>query len=47
MKETTLQQYKERMLRVLVYIQQHMDDELELERAAARLSVPPRVWRFT
>ncbi|UCH36630.1 MAG: AraC family transcriptional regulator [Armatimonadota bacterium] len=34
MKRSTLKAYKERMLRVLVYIQQHLDDELSLEELA-------------
>jgi AraC family transcriptional regulator len=35
MKETTLELYKERMLKVLVHIQQHLDDELSLEDLAS------------
>ena len=34
MKETTLQDYKERMLRVLIHIQQRLDDDLPLEELA-------------
>ncbi|MCX6998772.1 MAG: hypothetical protein NT106_00500 [Candidatus Sumerlaeota bacterium] len=30
MKETTLKVYKERILRSLVFIQQHLDEEIEL-----------------
>ncbi len=34
MKRSTSEAYKERMLQVLVYIQQHLDDELSLEELA-------------
>ncbi len=34
MKRTTLEQYKQRMLRVLVYIQRHLDEDLVLEELA-------------
>jgi hypothetical protein len=34
MKRTTLRDYKKRMLRVLVYIKKHLDEELELEELA-------------
>jgi AraC family transcriptional regulator len=37
MKDVTLRIYKERLLRALVYIQQHLDEEIELE-ALARVS---------
>ena len=37
MKNSTLQDYQERMLRVLVHIQQHLDEELALE-ALARIA---------
>ena len=36
MKPVTLRDYKERLLRVLVYIQQHLDEPLALETLAAR-----------
>lgn len=41
MKETTLEQYKERMLRVLVHIQQHLDEELSLEGLAGVAAFSP------
>ena len=34
MKASTEQDYRERIVRTLVHIQQHLDDELELERVA-------------
>ena len=34
MRPITLQDYKRRLLRVLVYIQGHLDDALELEELA-------------
>ena len=34
MKPSTEQDYRERIVRTLVYIQQHLDDELELEQVA-------------
>lgn len=41
MKETTLQFYKERMLRVLVHIQQRLDDPLPLSELAALACLSP------
>ena len=34
MKPSTEQDYRERIVRTLVYIQQHLDDDLELEQVA-------------
>src|SRR5689334_2625363 len=41
MKEATLQFYKERMLRVLVHIQQNLDEPLELSALAKLASLSP------
>lgn len=41
MKESTLQYYKERLLRVLVHIQQHLDQPLSLEELAGCARVSP------
>ena len=41
MKPVTLRDYKERLLRVLVYIQQHLDEPLALETLAARACLSP------
>ncbi|HMD97418.1 MAG TPA: AraC family transcriptional regulator [Terriglobia bacterium] len=35
MKQSTEQDYRQRIVRTLVHIQQHLDDELELEKVAA------------
>ena len=34
MKQSTEQDYRERIVRTLVYIQQHLDDDLELDKVA-------------
>jgi len=34
MKPSTEQDYRERIVRTLVYIQQHLDDDLELDQVA-------------
>lgn len=41
MKDSTLQFYKERMLRVLVHIQQHLDEQLRLEELATLACLSP------
>ena len=41
MKDLTLRMHKERMLRVLVYIQQHLDDPLRLETLAGIACLAP------
>ncbi len=41
MKESTLRYYKERMLRVLVHIQQSLDEPLSLEELAGRAHISP------
>jgi AraC family transcriptional regulator len=41
MRETTLRFYKERLLTVLVHIQQHLDDPLRLEQLAALSCLSP------
>lgn len=41
MKAVTLQDYKRRILRVLVHIQEHLDDPLSLEELAARACFSP------
>jgi len=41
MRASTLQTYRERILRVLVYIQEHLDDELALERLAVLAHFSP------
>jgi len=41
MKDSTGQDYRERVVRTLVYIQQHLDDELALEGAAAVAAFSP------
>jgi AraC family transcriptional regulator len=41
MKETTLRFYKERLLRVLVHIQQHLDERLGLEELAGLACLAP------
>ncbi len=41
MKQITEQDYHERIIRSLVYIQQHLDDELELEQLASVASFSP------
>src|SRR5664279_2654955 len=41
MRTATLQDYKRRMLRVLVHIQQHLDDRLALEELAGLASFSP------
>ena len=40
-KETTLRFYKERLLRVLLHIQEHLDEPLSLERLAALACLSP------
>jgi len=40
-KAATLRFYKEQMLRVLVHIQEHLDDDLELEELAGRACLSP------
>lgn len=42
MKPLTLRDYKRRLLKVLVHIQQHLDDELTTEELAALACVSPR-----
>jgi AraC family transcriptional regulator len=41
MREATLQDYKSRILRVLVHIQRHLDDELDLDRLAGVAAFSP------
>lgn len=41
MRESTLEDYKQRMLRVLIYIQQHLDEPTPLEDLAAVASFSP------
>jgi AraC family transcriptional regulator len=41
MKATTLRDYKTRLLRVLVHIQQHLDEPLSLDELAARACLSP------
>jgi AraC family transcriptional regulator len=41
MRKATLQDYKRRILRVLVHIQGHLDDALELEQLAAQACFSP------
>ena len=41
MRTVTLQDYKRRMLRVLVHIQQHLDDRLALEELAGLACFSP------
>jgi AraC family transcriptional regulator len=41
MRTVTLRDYKRRLLRVLVYVQQHLDDELKLEELARLASFSP------
>ena len=41
MRAITLQDYKRRLLRVLVHIQQHLDDGLELPELAGLASFSP------
>ena len=41
MKRTTLEDYKERMLRVLLYIQRHLDEETPLEELARVAAFSP------
>lgn len=41
MRTVTLQDYKRRLLRVLVHIQQHLDDTLELQELAGRACFSP------
>jgi AraC family transcriptional regulator len=41
MRPTTLSEYRKRLLRVLVHVQQHLDEPLELEALAARAYLSP------
>jgi YesN/AraC family two-component response regulator len=42
LKPTTERDYHERIVRTLIYIQQHLDDELELEDLASPATFSPR-----
>jgi YesN/AraC family two-component response regulator len=41
MKPSTEQDYRERMVRTLIYIEQHLDEELELDQVASVGAPPP------
>jgi AraC family transcriptional regulator len=41
LKRSTLDDYKERMLRVLLYIQQHLDEDTPLQELAAIAAFSP------